>query len=65
MHATARQLHCLTNVFNNLSAKSTRSNSNRFLTRNFTPFSNHRQLATMAPTGIQHRPYSSHAYHKH
>jgi hypothetical protein len=55
MHATARQLHCLTNVFNNsFFAQSARSASNRLLlARNFTPFQTHRQLATMAPTGKQ------------
>jgi len=58
MHATARQLHCLTNVFNNLSATSARSNSNRPLIRKkITPFStNRRQLATMASTDLQNRP---------
>jgi hypothetical protein len=65
MHATARQLHCLTNVFNNFTASSTRSNSTRVLTRNSTPFSTtclrRQQLATMAPTGMNNNnPHITH-----
>jgi hypothetical protein len=53
----------LTNVFKNFTASSTRSNFTRFLLarKNFTPFQTHRQLATMAPTGMNNNnPHITH-----